>query len=345
VATHKRFVVDALCRVAAGGEAELGRHLAAAYAPDAQWRGSHPLNETQGLADIEARVWRPLLQAMPDLERRDELVLQGHYAGNDFVGTVGHYLGTFRNDWLGIPASGQAVYLRYGEVHAVAGGRIVQTTMLVDVLDLMRQAGCWPLGPSTGAEGRWPGPCGGVDGDNGALQLDSVDPEQGAISLAQTLAMHGTLGAYNEQATEGRQGLLDMPQRLHWHPRMMWYGPSGIGTTRGLDGFVDGHQMPFRLAFPRRQGGGTKHYIRIGDGNFSATGGWPSVVAWHDGPFMGSGPTGREVKMRVMDFYHHHEGLIRENWVPIDIIHLLLQMDVDVFGRMRLRLGRRGQPA
>ncbi|HLL10843.1 MAG TPA: ester cyclase, partial [Rubrivivax sp.] len=154
MSTHKRFVVDALCRVAAGGEAELGRHLAAAYAPDAQWRGSHPLNETQGLADIEARVWRPLLQAMPDLERRDELVLQGHYAGNDFVGAVGHYLGTFRNDWLGIPASGQTAYLRYGEVHAVAGGRIVQTTMLVDVLDLMRQAGCWPLGPSTGAEGR-----------------------------------------------------------------------------------------------------------------------------------------------------------------------------------------------
>ena len=46
--------------------------------------------------------------------------------------------------------------------------------------------------------------------------------------------------------------------------------------------------------------------------------------------------------MRVMDFYYHHEGLIRENWVPIDIIDLLLQMDVDVLGRMRsLVRGRR----
>ena len=26
---------------------------------------------------------------------------------------------------------------------------------------------------------------------------------------------------------------------------------------------------------------------------------------------------------------------LRENWVPIDIPHLLLQMGVDVFGRMR----------
>ena len=31
-----------------------------------------------------------------------------------------------------------------------------------------------------------------------------------------------------------------------------------------------------------------------------------------------------------MDFYLHDEGLIRENWVPIDILHILKQMDVDV---------------
>jgi hypothetical protein len=45
--------------------------------------------------------------------------------------------------------------------------------------------------------------------------------------------------------------------------------------------------------------------------------------------------------MRVMDFYLHHEGLIRENWVPLDILDLLLQMGVDVLARM-LPLFRRG---
>ena len=53
------------------------------------------------------------------------------------------------------------------------------------------------------------------------------------------------------------------------------------------------------------------------------------------GDFLGTAPSGRQVTMRVMDFDLHPEGLIRENWVPIDIIHLLLQMDVDVFGRMQ----------
>ena len=39
--------------------------------------------------------------------------------------------------------------------------------------------------------------------------------------------------------------------------------------------------------------------------------------------------------MRVMDFYLHHEGLIRENWVPLDVLDLLMQLGVDVLGRMR----------
>ena len=35
--------------------------------------------------------------------------------------------------------------------------------------------------------------------------------------------------------------------------------------------------------------------------------------------------------MRVMDFYLHHEELIRENWVPIDIAHILHQIGIDIF--------------
>ena len=40
----------------------------------------------------------------------------------------------------------------------------------------------------------------------------------------------------------------------HWHPNFMWYGPAGIGTTRGMKGFEDYHQIPFLVAFPDRGG-------------------------------------------------------------------------------------------
>jgi predicted ester cyclase len=308
------------------------------------------MNEALGIDSLLATLWTPFMAAFPDAERRDLLVVGGAYEGRQYVGMVGHYCATFRRDWLGIPATGRPIWLRYGEVHELRDGRVVQSNCLWDVLDLIRQAGFWPLAPSLGTEGRWSGPLAG-DG----LNFAAADPAQSAASLAQTLAMHETLFAYDDIA-QGRDGLLNMPQKDHWHPQMMWYGPAGIGTTRRLEGFVDHHQLPFRRAFPRprtqaekdavaaernRMGGG--HYIRIGDGRFSVTGGWPSRVDLHAGPgFLGLPATGRTVGMRVMDFYSHDAGLIRENWVPLDILDLLRQMGVDVLDRLQGQIRRGG---
>jgi predicted ester cyclase len=332
---QKAWLLRAFYDLAATAPSKLTRELAKIYHPDAHWRGSHPLNEHHGVAAIERDVWLPLISAFPDLERRDAIIIGGQYQERDYIACMGHYCGTFRNDWLTIPSTGRPVYLRYGEVHHVDQQRIKQSTVLIDVLDVMRQAGFWPIAPSLGTETPWPGP---ITGDG--IVLDQRDPAESAASLTQTLAMQKTLGDYSDDNTKGRAGLLNMAQKEYWHPKMMWYGPCGIGTTRGLQGFVDYHQLPFRIAFPNRQGG--NHYIRVGDGHFSVTGGWPSVTAKHSGgDFLGTSPTGRDVTMRVMDFYCHHEGLIRENWVPIDIIHLLLQMDIDVLARMQ-SLFRRG---
>ena len=341
--TNKRHLYAALSRLAEAQGPDLRAVLSDLYRPDAEWRGSHPLNEMRGVEAMEAQVWQPLKRAMPDLERRDQILVASTFEGRDMVACLGHYCGTFRENWLDIPSTGRPVYLRYGEVHVVEDGQIVQSSCLWDMLDLIRQAGFWPIAPSLGTEGMWPGPL-TADG----IVLRPTDADEGAASLAQTLAMHKALGDYNDLNNAGREGLLAMPQKEYWHPKMMWYGPSGIGTTRGLQGFVDYHQLPFRIAFPNRKGGAQitdrskgGHYVRIGDGPYSVTGGWPSVRGHHaGGDFLGIGPTGRDVQMRVMDFYLHHEGLIRENWVPLDIIDLLKQMGVDVFDRMKSHFRR-----
>lgn len=326
---NKRIVHSAMSRLAEASSHDVLRALESIYAPEAEWRGSHPLNEVKGVEAISSIIWKPLITSFPDLERRDTILMGGTYNGAELVGAVGHYCGTFLKDWLTIPATGRPVYLRYGEFHEMVEGKIIRSTVLFDILDLIRQAGFWPLPPSLGTEEQWPCP---ITADG--LLLDEQDAAESARSLQLTLDMQASLGKYNDLANLGREGLLAMPQREFWHPKMMWYGPAGIGTTRGLQGFVDYHQLPFRTAFPNRRGG--NHYVRIGDGKYSATGGWPSVFATHDGGgFLGTGPTGREVSMRVMDFYLADGDLIRENWVPLDIIHLLLQMDVDVFARMQ----------
>jgi predicted ester cyclase len=331
---HKCFIIDAIAHIAGDGADALSENLAAAYHPNASWRGSHPLNEMQGLAAIENRVWRPLIAAFPDLERRDLIVGAGSYEDQDLVATIGHYAGVFREDWLGIPATGRTVFLRAGEVHRIEDGRIVQSSVLFDLLDLMRQAGFWPIAPSMGREHQWPAPFG-----SGAINLEPVDLAMGAASLAQTLTMHGGIHGYVHDATNPRKSYLASTQQQFWHKKFMWYGPSGIGTARGWQNYVDFHAVPWISAFPDRHGVG--HYVRIGDGPVSVTGGWPSVEATHTGgSLFGMAPTGKQVQVRVMDFYYHHEGIIRENWVPIDVIDLLRQMGIDVFARMQSHFSR-----
>ena len=322
----KNVLKPALDAIVAAGSGNLREALENAYHPDAHWRGSHPLNEMDGIAAIHKEVWQPLLQAHPDLERRDSIIIGGSCQGRDYVGMIGHYAGTFVRNWIGIPATGGLSYLRYGEVHQVKENKIIESTVLLDVLDVLRQAGIRPLPPGPGSEEMWPGPI----STDGCLPVET-DEKESAASIRLCMAMQKTL----DNTLVGRDDLLNMEQKKYWHPRMTWYGPCGIGTTRGLPGFVDFHQRPFRIAFPRRYVAGN-HYLEIGDGKFAATAGWPSVVATHAGDgWLGLPATGRKINMRVMDFYLCDEGLVRENWVPMDIIDILLQMGVDIMDKVR----------
>ncbi|RYE72149.1 MAG: hypothetical protein EOO81_04150, partial [Oxalobacteraceae bacterium] len=93
----------------------------------AQWRVAHPINELSGNDAALSKLWEPLKAAFPDLERRDTIFVGGSYEGRDFIAAVGHYCGTMRGDWLGIPATKKNVYIRCGEVWQIdADGRAIQ---------------------------------------------------------------------------------------------------------------------------------------------------------------------------------------------------------------------------
>lgn len=326
-AAQKRAVHDNLHAICSASDSKFESTVANAYEASAELNAFHPVNQHSGSAAIAAAFWRPLRESLCDVERRDLIVAAADYNGGHFVACMGHYQGNFVSDFHGIPATHGVVMLRYGEIHEIRGDRISRSFVIVDLLDLMRQAGCWPIAPSLGAEDTWPGPA----LHNGA-RLDTVDPVRGAEALQPVMRMHQALFAFDGKTLES------MDHAKYWTPHFLWYGPSGIGTARGLAGFQAHHQIPFLRAFPDRKGG--KHIAKIADGDFIVTGGWPSVVATHTGPeWLGLGPTGRPVNMRVMDFYRIEGDLIAENWVPIDIIDILRQLGVDALGRMRHRIG------
>ncbi len=304
--------------------------VAESYHADASVNVTHPINGLSGLDSFTKKLWEPLRTALSDVERRDDIVAGGIYRDVNWIGCLGHYLGTFENDWLGIPATHGVVAVRYAEGHELRDGKIAKSYVFIDFLDLMRQAGYFPIAPSLGREMRWMPPR-----THDGVILAPQDKATSQASIERVLRMHAALGYYTGGAPT-REALDAMKMVEHWHPDFMWYGAGGIGTTRGLKGFEDHHQIPFLVAFPDRKGSDIGHFIRIGDGHYVVTGGWGYLQATHTGNnFLGVPATGKPVAMRVMDFYRCDENTIVENWVPFDIPHLLLQMGVDVFGRMR----------
>ncbi|WP_371153511.1 ester cyclase [Jannaschia sp. 2305UL9-9] len=289
--------------------------------PDAVWDMMAPLGTIVGRDAIVQRVILPLRAALPHVQRRDEIVIGGENrrdTGGRWVACVTHYVGTHTASLWGVAPSGHLAFLRSGEFHRLGcDGRITQSRIIMDLPDLMRQAGRQAFSVSLGTEMLFPGPAthDGVcpNPDGGSASLDLVERMLGALHVYDPVTR-----ASAAQTGEGGT----------WADDMMWYGPGGIGSNHRWDGFVADHRDAFLTAFPDRKGG--NHYCRIGDGNYAAVSGWPSMTMTHRGPYLGVEATGRALTLRVMDFYRCADGRIAENWVLLDYVDLFKQMGHDI---------------
>ncbi len=296
--------------------------LGSAFAPDAEIHLCHPFEDLAGPEALWDQAVAPLHAALPDLERRDTIVMAGSTeAGDNWVGCCGNYTGTFRGEFLGIPPTGHQAALRFHEFFRVVDGRVVEMQALWDLPELMMQAGVWPMTPSLGREWHVPGPA----SQDGLV----FDRGSGSASLALVRRMLTNLG----QSKTG--GLKAMRLADSWHPKMNWYGPAGIGTCRGIEGFRHWHQIPFLNAMPDRVGGIARGHL-FGDGGYVGFTAWPgmSMSLTGDG-WLGIPPVGQKITMRSLDFWRCEAGLIRENWVLVDLLHVYAQLGVDVLARMR----------
>ena len=74
---------------------------------------------------------------------------------------------------------------------------------------------------------------------------------------------------------------------------------------------------------------------RFADGDYIASGGWPSLNAVQIKPFLGQPAGGKRLFMRVCDWWRRDGDKLVENWVFVDILHVLLQLDVDLFADLK----------
>ena len=305
--------------------AEGGRDaVEAAFAPDAPIHLCHPLGNSQGGSGLWDTGLAPLHAAMPDVERSEGIRIAGKAGGEWWVGSMGHYVGTFERPFLGIPPTGRIAQMRFHEFHRIENGRIAEMQAIWDVPALMMQAGAWPMGPSLGANWMAPAPATG----DGLIHPFGGDAEGDAAAVRLVLDMLAGLQRHADGGAEAMQ------LERYWHPRFNWYGPAGIGTMRGVRGFRRDHQIPFLSAMPDRAGAGETP-VFFAEGGYVGTTGWPNMrMSVTGGGWLGIAPSGRSITMRSLDFWRIEDGLLRENWVLIDLLDVWHQLGVDVLARM-----------
>jgi predicted ester cyclase len=302
--------------------------LRALFTPDAVIHMPHPLGDMSGPDAFFDHCYAPLLEAMPDLECRDWIVMGGETEqGHDWVGCGGHYMGTFVAPWLDIPPTGHLAHMRFHEYYRFVDGKVVEVQAIWDIPELMMLAGAWPMAPSLGLEVCIPGPA----------SLDGKVPGPWDTQRSRASCQHivDMLEHLKKHPSQGGPEVMEMTK--FWHPKMNWYGPAGIGTGRGIAGFRNWHQIPFLNAMPDRgQYLDEITYHFFGDGDYVAVTGWPDMIqtVTHDG-WMGIAPSGKRITMRSLDFWRMEDGLIRENWVLVDLLDAYRQLGVDVLARMR----------
>lgn len=327
---NKQVVWDfwqALENAEADRAAEVARLV---LAEDISWNGPDPINQLRGVAAFVSDFWLPLRHSFPDLKRQSHLFfggksngrIDGRFDGRMWVCGTGYFRGTFARDWLTIPATGAEVKIRWGEFCRMEHGKIVEIYFLLDLVDLMRQAGFQVLPPSRGADGLYPPP---RLNDGLLLTAQNGQESQQSLALIRQFIFDG-LNRYDQSDLES------MGVAQFFHPNVQWYGPSGIGACLSLKEFEAFHQQPWLQAFPDRQVQDLDSLFA--EGCYSGASGWAGVKATHTGPYLDCPATGNQVEFNGLDFWRREGDLFVENWVFVDMIHLFRQFGVDLFERL-----------
>ncbi|MEM7440574.1 MAG: ester cyclase [Pseudomonadota bacterium] len=296
--------------------------VSAFFAPDATVNVVHPFNEMSG-SDVADRYLGALSRAFSGLQRTDYIF----FGNGDWVTATGYWRGVFDAPFLGIAPTHALAHLRVGEFHRISGGQAVESFIYLDLPELMIAADQWPddiASPAAkpGYTGYLPGP----DSQDGLCWADGDLPTSEA-SLKMVTDMLLNLATTDET------------WRPYWHDDMVWYGPAAFGSFYGIEGFA-AFQVPFEGCFSHWMGGatpnsGTRHYARFADGNYIASGGWPSLNAHQVKPFLGQPATHKDLMMRVCDWWRRDGDKLKENWVFVDIPDVLRQMGRDLFEGVR----------
>ncbi|MCP4397056.1 MAG: ester cyclase [bacterium] len=107
------------------------------WSEDMHWYGPAGIGTKPSLKAFQEEHQKPFLHAFPDKTAYDQV----YVAEGDYVATYGHQEATHDGDWLGIPASGKRVKVRYMDVWRAENGKLAENWVLIDILGFLEQLG------------------------------------------------------------------------------------------------------------------------------------------------------------------------------------------------------------
>lgn len=292
---------------------------------DYMWKGVYPFREKQGISEVAEKFWMPLTKALKHMQRRQDIFIGGtsEIGGEEWVMSMGHFMGLFDSEWLGVRPTGKMINLRYAEFSCVENGLITKTGIFVDIIGFMQQAGINPLPPQTGNYFVYPGPR-----NHDGLLFEDAPEEEGVKTLNLVNRMVDDLTALNKS---GAMGCPPEVLEKTWSKNMIWYGPAGIGASYTIPRYQIQHQLPFRNNLKDKTFNG--HVCRFAEGKFACFFGWPNLSNTPSGGFLGLPGGNVRADMQVVDVYCREDDKLSENWVLIDIPFWLSQQGLDIIDR------------
>ena len=302
---------------------EIPEILSLYYSENITWRGFHPFNEIQDLVHLYKDFWQPLKKSFTNLQRRMDIFFAGSNSLSSnrdvWVVSMGHLMGLFDTPWIGIKHTNKIAMLRYCEFNKIVKGKITEVAMFFDIPHLMIQAGLRPFPLETGISLVQPGPI----SHNGLLyeEQNLIDTKNTSDLIEQMINDVKIWNNFDKIS-------LIRELRKNWKDDMIWWGPSGIGSSFTIERYVEQHVLPFRNNFINRKFNG--HICRLSEGMFGGFFGWPNLTLTPNKKFMGLKTTKKSSDMRVIDIYRREGNKLAENWVFIDFLHFWKMQGIEI---------------
>ena len=290
-------------------------------------RCTHPFNELSGAEQVGNKLWKPIKDSFSPIQRRMDIFYAGINSHDinegKWVSSMGHFMGIFNKEFLGLKPNLKSILLRFAEFYKVENNKITEGAIFLDIINLMQQLGVSIIPESTGLVCVTPGPM-----NHKGLKFAESNSDESIKTLNLIHRMRDRLVKGSKMMSFKKELELD------WHKDMIWWGPGGIGASFTIDGYQKGHTKPFQdgLEFVKFSG----HILSSAEDDLGGWFGWPNLIMKPKGNYLGlTNASNIESEMRVVDLYRRDGDKIAENWIFIDHLHFLKKLGVDLLERAK----------